>query len=188
MPDCLPRTPASVRSRFCPAPSRRSETAARLRWWTPVRPLLRRDRGCPAMTSPARWLDGSDRQSDKDRETGCRWCSRLWCIEICGDQVLPPLAAGIALKSLAKPQAPGRGERRDERSANYEPIKFAICLTGCIHWCNTEDRSLMIVMLSYLSRVQSEPLAACRQWSRVRWVPRVSRSAGLGGPKGAFRR
>ena len=188
MPDCLPRTPASVRSRFCPAHSRWSETVARLRWWTPVRPGLHRDRGRPAMTTPARSRDGSDRKSDKDRETGCRRCIRLWCIQKCSDRVLPPLAAGIALQSLAKPQAPGRGERRDERSANYEPIKFAIRLTGCIHWCNTEDRSLMIVMLSYLSRVQSEPLAACRQWSRVRWVPRVSRSAGLGGPKGAFRR
>ena len=46
----------------------------------------------------------------------------------------------------------------------------------------------MIVMLSYLSRVQSEPLAGRRQWSRVRLVQRVSRSAGRGGPKGAFRR
>ena len=46
----------------------------------------------------------------------------------------------------------------------------------------------MIVMLSYLSRVQSEPLAGRRQVSRVRWVQRVSRSAGLGGPERAFRR
>ena len=46
----------------------------------------------------------------------------------------------------------------------------------------------MIVALSYLTRVQSEPLAGCRQVLPVRLVQRVSRSAGLGGPKGAFRR